>query len=292
MRVLVLGSNGQIGRCLQDQLKKNNFEIIYTSRKKIDISNFDDTRKKITNINPNVIVNASAYTNVDMAEEDMVNANIVNNLAIANLANISSTFGYWLIHISTDYVFDGKSTTPYSEKDKVNPQSAYGLSKLKGELAIRSSKCNYLIFRTSWVFSEYGNNFLSNMLKLGSSNKKLSIISDQLGCPTYAQDFAKVIDTVLGKIYNKKIYSDLFHFCGDQPCSWYDFANYIFEEAKILGFKTPNSLNPISTEMYPAKAARPLYSVLDCKKIKKSLKIDLSNWRNGIKEALLNIKSK
>ena len=292
MRVLVLGSNGQIGRCLQDQLKTNNFEIIYTSRKEIDISNFEETKKKITNINPSIIINASAYTNVDKAEEDIVNSNIVNNLAVANLANISFEFGYWLIHISTDYVFDGKSTTPYSEKDKVDPQSVYGFSKLKGELSIKSSKCNYLIFRISWVFSEYGNNFLINMLKLGSSNKKLNIVSDQQGCPTYAQDFAKIINIVLVKIYNKKIHSDLFHFCGDQQCSWYDLASYIFEEAKILGFKTPEYLNSISTEAYPTKAARPLYSVLECKKIKKILGIDLSNWRSGIKDALLNIKFK
>lgn len=292
MRVLVLGSNGQIGRCLQDQLKINNFEIIYTSRKDIDISNFKETKKRITNINPSIIINASAYTNVDKAEEDMVNANIVNNLAVANLANISSVFGYWLIHISTDYVFDGKSTTPYSEIDKVDPQSVYGFSKLKGELAIKSSKCNYLIFRISWVFSEYGNNFLINMLKLGSSNKKLNIVSDQQGCPTYAQDFAKIINIVLEKIYNKKIHSDLFHFCGDQQCSWYDFASYIFEEAKILGFKTPDYLNSISTKVYPTKATRPLYSVLECKKIKKTLGVDLSNWRSGIKDVLLNIKLK
>jgi len=292
LRVLILGSNGQIGRCLQDQLKINNFEIIYTSRKEIDISNFEETKKKITNINPHIIINASAYTNVDKAEEDIVNANIINNLAVANLANISSVFGYWLIHISTDYVFDGKSTTPYSEKDKVDPQSVYGISKLKGELAIKASKCNYLIFRISWVFSEYGNNFLINMLKLGLSNKKLNIVSDQQGCPTYAQDFAKMINIVLGKIYNKKIHSDLFHFCGDQQCSWYDFASYIFEEAKILGFKTPDYLNSILTEVYPTKATRPLYSVLECKKIKKILGIDLPNWRNGIKDALLNIKLK
>lgn len=290
MRVLVLGRNGQLGRCLQDQLKKNNFEIIYTSREEIDISNFEDTKKKITHINPSVIVNASAYTNVDMAEEDMLNANIVNNLAVANLANISSIFGYWLVHVSTDYVFEGNSTTPYSENDKVNPQCVYGFSKLKGELAIKSSKCNYIIFRTSWIFSEYGNNFLSKMLKLGSSNQKISVVSDQVGCPTYAQDFAKVIIIFLEKIYYKKLNSDLFHFCGNQSCSWYDFANYIFEEAKTLGFKTPNSLNPISTSMYPTKAARPSYSVLDCKKIKKAVKIDLSNWRWGVKKALLNIR--
>lgn len=290
MRVLVLGCNGQIGRCLQDQLKKNYFDIIYTSRKEIDISNFDDTKKKITKINPGVIVNACAYTNVDMAEKDEVAANIVNNLAVTNLANISSKFGYWLIHISTDYVFDGKSTTPYSETDRVDPQNAYGFSKLKGELGIISSECNYLIFRISWVFSEYGNNFLKNILKLGSSNKTLSIVGDQLGCPTYAQDFAKVIDIALREIYNKKIQSDLFHFCGDQPCTWYDFSKYIFEEAEILGFKTPKSLISISTEKYPTIAIRPLYSVLDCKKIKTSLKINLSNWRSGIKKALLNIK--
>lgn len=289
MRVLILGSNGQVGRCLKDQLKKNNFEIIYTSRNEIDISNFEDTKKKIININPSVIINASAYTNVDMAEDDIVNANIINHLAIANLANISSIFGNWLIHISTDYVFDGKSAKPYSEKDKVDPKSVYGFSKLKGELAIKSSKCNYIILRTSWVFSEYGNNFLNNMLKLGSTNKKLNIVSDQMGCPTYAQDFAKVINTILKKIFSKKINSGLFHFCGDKPCSWYEFAKYIFEEAQILGFKTPNSINPISTLMYPTKAARPSYSVLNCEKIKKVLKIDLSNWRHGVKKALLNI---
>ena len=168
MKILLLGSKGQLGRCLNDQLKNSDHEVIYTSRKQIDIVDFEETKSKILEISPDIIINATAYTAVDKAEEDQETANLVNHLAVKNIAEICSQQSYWLIHVSTDYVFDGKANIPYKEDDKTNPKSVYRETKLKGELAIKASNCKYIIIRTSWVYSEYGNNFLKTMLNLGS----------------------------------------------------------------------------------------------------------------------------
>ena len=160
MKILVLGCKGQLGQCLGDQLSHTEHEVVYTSREQIDISDFFATKNKIFEIAPDVVINATAYTAVDKAEEGQETAKLINHLAVANIANISNLLGNWLIHFSTDYVFDGNSYVPYKEDDLTNPQGVYGITKLKGELAIQSSGCKHIIIRTSWVFSEYGNNFL------------------------------------------------------------------------------------------------------------------------------------
>ena len=193
MKILVLGCKGQLGRCLNDQLKNTHHEVIYTSREQIDIANFEQTKNQILKNSPDIIINATAYTAVDKAEEDQKNAKLINHLAVKNIAHICNQQGCWLIHVSTDYVFDGKAKIPYKEVDETNPQGVYGETKLKGELAIRSSGCKHIIIRTAWVFSEYGNNFLKTMLRLGAERDELSIVGDQVGCPTYAQDIAKAI---------------------------------------------------------------------------------------------------
>lgn len=286
MRVLVLGSQGQLGNCLSDVLKCSEFEISYKSRKEIDISNFQKTKNQIFKLNPEVIINASAYTKVDDAEENYLDAFMINHLAVSNIASICFDIDCWLIHISTDYVFDGQSNIPYKESSHTNPQSIYGRSKLDGENAIIKSGCNYIIIRTAWVFSEYGNNFAKTMLRLANDNEELRVISDQIGCPTYAIDIAYAIEKILNKIKLKNCSSNIYNYCGDIPCSWHHFAVSIFKEAKKFGFRTPQIIYSVESATYETKASRPKYSVLDCSKILHDFEIYPSNWRNGIKKML------
>jgi len=283
MKILVLGSKGQLGQCLKDQLAITDHDVVYTSRGKIDIADFEATKNRILEIAPDVVVNAIAFTAVDKAEEEHQAADRINHLAAANIASICNRLDCWLIHISTDYVFDGISEVPYKEHNRTNPQGVYGDSKFKGEVAIDASGCKYLIIRTAWVYSEYGNNFLKTMLRLGADRDELSIVGDQIGCPTYAQDIAKSIVSILSCLDLKGSLSGIYHYCGDEPCSWYDFARAIFLEAEVQGFKTPSYVMSITTADYPTPAIRPAYSVLDCSKIESCFDVSRSNWRDGIK---------
>jgi len=283
MKILVLGSKGQLGQCLKDQLAITEHDVAYTSRGQIDISEFEVTKAQILEISPDIVINATAYTAVDKAEEEHQVAVRINHLAVANIASICKQLDCWLIHVSTDYVFDGNSEVPYKEDNPTNPQGVYGGSKLKGEAAIESSGCKYLIIRTAWVYSEYGNNFLKTMLRLGADRDELSIVGDQIGCPTYAQDIAKSIVSILSCLDLKSLSSGIYHYCGDEPCSWYDFARAIFLEAEVQGLKTPSYVKSITTADYPTPAIRPAYSVLDCTKIESVFDVPRSNWRDGIK---------
>ena len=285
MKVLVLGSKGQLGCCLADQLSDTDYEVIYTSRSEIDMADLAQTKVNITNLRPNIIINASAYTAVDKAEDDQQEADKINHLAVANIASTCGEIGCWLIHISTDYVFDGAASHPYGENAETNPQGVYGDSKLKGEVAIQSSGCKHLIIRTAWVYSEYGNNFLKTMMRLGADRDELSVVGDQIGCPTYAQDIAKTIVSILSGLDLKRS-SGIYHYCGDEPCSWYEFALAIFLEADIHGLKTPSSVKSITTAEYPTPAIRPTYSVLDCTNIESVFHVTRSNWRDGIKTVI------
>lgn len=289
MKILVLGCKGQLGRCLNDQLANTNHEVIYTSREQIDISDFEQTKRKVLEFSPDLIINATAYTAVDKAEEDQKTANLINNLAVKNIADICNQLDCWLIHVSTDYVFDGNSKVPYKEDDKTNPQGSYGQTKLKGELAIQSSGCKYIIIRTAWVFSEYGSNFLKTMLRYGAERDELSIIGDQIGCPTYAQDIARSIVKIVPQLSSRK-YNGIYHYCGDQPCSWYDFANAIFELAMTYNSKIPSIVNSIETSAYPTPAKRPSFSVLNCSKIKNNFGVHTSNWHAGIGRVISKLK--
>lgn len=289
MRVLVLGSNGQLGCCLSDQFNCTEHELIYTSREEIDIADLDATKVKIADINPCVVINASAYTAVDKAEEEWQVADLINHLAVANIANTCKELECWLIHVSTDYVFDGAASEPYRETDITNPQSVYGESKLNGEYAVQASGCKYLIIRSAWIFSEYGNNFLITMLRLGDDRDELSLVGDQIGCPTYAQDLAKAIVQMLNYLADESIVG-LYHFCGSEQCSWFQFGNEIFRSAIELGFSSPDILHEIITEDYPTPARRPAYSVLDSRKVLKVFGIKPSDWRAGISRALVHLR--
>jgi dTDP-4-dehydrorhamnose reductase len=289
MKILVLGCKGQLGRCLNDQLVNTDHEVIYTSREQIDIADFEVTKSKILEFSPDLIINATAYTAVDKAEEDQKTANLINHLAVKNIADICNQLGCWLIHVSTDYVFDGNAKVPYKEDDQTNPQSAYGETKLNGELAIQASECKYIIIRTAWVFSEYGNNFLKTMLRLGADRDELSIVGDQIGCPTFAQDIARSIVEIVTQLNSLKE-NGIYHYCGDQPCSWYDFANAIFDQAMTNNLKIPSIVNSIKTSAYPTPAKRPAFSVLDCSKIENNFGVLASNWHDGIGQVISKLK--
>ena len=216
-------------------------------------------------------------------------ANLINHLAVSNIANICHKLDCWFIHFSTDYVFDGTSTLPYKEDFQTNPQGVYGSTKLKGEIAIKSSACKYIIIRTAWVFSEYGNNFLKTMLRLGAELDELSIVNDQIGAPTYAQDIAKAITSLLTYLSDGFDCQGVYHYCGDTPCSWFDFATEIFNQAKVLEYRVPETLKAVTTSQYPTLAKRPIFSVLDNHKGFKKFKFHPSNWRKSINTVLLKL---
>jgi dTDP-4-dehydrorhamnose reductase len=289
MKILVLGCKGQLGKCLNDQLANTDLEVIYTSREQIDIANFEITKCKILEFSPDLIINATAYTAVDKAEEDHEMADLINHLAVKNIADICNHLECWLIHVSTDYVFDGNSDVPYKEDDETNPQGVYGETKLKGELEIKASGCKHIIIRTAWVYSEYGNNFLKTMLRLGAERDELNIVGDQIGCPTYAQDIARSIVEITPQL-NSREYNGIYHYCGDQPCSWYDFANAIFDQAMTNNLKIPSIANPIETSAYPTPAKRPAFSVLNCSKIENDFGVHASNCHDGIGQVIKKLK--
>jgi dTDP-4-dehydrorhamnose reductase len=266
MKILILGGNGQLGKSLQ-KIFGNNYEIWISSKKEIDISKFKDTEKSILSFKPNIIINASAYTAVDNAEKNPEKAFLVNHESVNNLSKICFKINCLLIHISTDYVFDGKSNKPYFEDDITNPMSIYGKSKLLGENSIIDSGCKYIIIRTAWLFSEYGSNFLKTMLKL-SKNKSLKIVTDQIGCPTYVHDLAKVIFKISSKHDTSRNYKKVYHFCGNESVSWFDFAQTIFEINSRDDNQSKNlKLYKINSSELNYLAPRPKYSILNSQKI-------------------------
>ena len=287
MKVVVLGAKGQLGRCLSDQLVGTIHDVTLAAREDIDIADLEGAKAKLLTLNPDVVINASAYTAVDKAEEEADKANEVNNVAVGNLAQICGSINSVLIHISTDYVFDGLAQTAYKESAQPNPQSVYGKTKLLGELAIQESGCNYLIIRTAWVFSEYGNNFLKTMLRLGVERDKLNVVGDQIGCPTYAQDIAKAIVTILAGIEAHNVSWGIYHYCGEEVTSWFGFAEAIFEEAKQAGLIiTSPKLAEITTLEFPTLAKRPAFSVLDSSHIQADWSVQPSDWKAAIKKSL------
>jgi len=262
MRILLTGANGQLGRCIQDRVPKG-CEIYAASSAELDITNADKVLSVVSEFKPNVIINAAAYTAVDKAESESDLAMLVNAVGPENLAIAAKEHRARLIHVSTDYVFDGNSETPYLESDPTNPLGCYGKSKLDGELAVAKVLPDSIILRTAWVFSEYGNNFLKTMLRLGSERETLGIVADQYGCPTYAGDIAIAIFQLI----NKNSEGGIYHYCGDRSVSWHQFAEEIFHQAVSLN-KLPGSpsLNPLSTNEYPTQALRPAYSILSTSK--------------------------
>lgn len=279
MKVLLTGANGQLGQCFQDRLP-DGWEVWATDTSELDITNKDLVLAAVNKYKPDVIVNAAAYTAVDKAENDIETARLVNKNGPENLAIAARINGAILVHVSTDYVFDGSASIPYTECDDTNPLGVYGLTKLEGEVAVANVLPSAIILRTAWVFSEYGNNFVKTMLRLAKDRDSLGIVSDQRGCPTYAGDIANAIILLVQNNSD----GGIFHFCGDEEVSWSEFAQAIFDTAVKAGILSqPPIINGLTTEQYPTPAKRPAYSTLNCSKIA-GYGITTSQWRKALAE--------
>ena len=280
--ILVTGANGQLGSELR-VLKSNypSYNFIFTNSEQLDITAHSAVEKYIDKNSITAIINCAAYTAVDKAETDSTKANAINHLAVENLAKISKARGVTLIHISTDYVFDGTSDRPYAEEDVPNPQSVYGKTKLAGEKAMqRVNPTNSIIIRTSWLYSCYGTNFVKTMLRLGKEKNEISVIADQKGTPTYANDLARTILEILPKIKNKDV--EIYHYSNEGICSWYDFAKAIFALKKMT-----IKVDPIKSAEFPARTKRPHYSILNKRKIKETFQIKIPSWEDSLAKCLL-----
>lgn len=279
IKVVVTGSNGQLGNCIKS-ISKNYSSIAFSfmDSNSLDITNQTNINNVFLDAHYDYCINCAAYTAVDKAEEDNANATKVNVQGPKNLALACVKSKTILIHVSTDFVFNGESNIPYIETHETNPISVYGLTKRQGEIEIASILPEHYIFRTSWLYSEFNNNFVKTMLKLGADRDKLTIISDQIGTPTYAKDLAKAIVTV---ITSKKDNFGIYNYSNEGVASWYDFAKAIFEIKQ-----TNIVVEPIPTSSYPTPAKRPFYSVLDKEKVKKTFSINIPYWRTSLKSCL------
>ncbi|AWH89671.1 dTDP-4-dehydrorhamnose reductase [Limnobaculum parvum] len=278
MRVLLTGADGQLGRCFQDRLPVG-WVIRETDAKTLDITDSLAVFAEVDSFKPDLIVNAAAYTAVDKAESESEIASLVNVDGARNLANAALRVNAKFIHISTDYVFDGNAVTPYQETDVTNPLGIYGKTKLDGELSVLAVNDESIVIRTAWVFSEYGNNFVKTMLRLGVDRACLGVVADQRGCPTYAGDIANAI---LLLVQNSNVKGGIYHYCGDKDVSWFEFAEAIFKQAKMVGYSGSPEVKGITTKDYPTPAARPKYSILNCQKIKQYSGIEESDWRTAL----------
>lgn len=263
MKILLTGANGQLGRCLADKVSTAD-TVLSLGSQELDISDLPSVIATVTEFRPDVIINAAAYTAVDKAENEPEQAAKVNAHGPENLALAAKQVSARLVHVSTDYVFDGNSNVPYLETDAVNPPGVYGESKLAGELLVKSILPEAIILRTAWVFSEYGNNFVKTMLRLAKDRAELGVVADQTGCPTYAGDIAAAIL----KLIENNAPGGIYHYCGDRSVSWAEFAQAIFAVGEKSGVLSRQpTVNFISTAQYPTPAKRPAYSVLSTDKI-------------------------
>jgi dTDP-4-dehydrorhamnose reductase len=271
--ILVTGSNGQLGF----ELKKffNITETIFTDRASLDISSREKVSLFFEQNKIRAIVNCAAYTLVDQAEENVEMAYLVNEKAVVLLGEMAKKYNIPLVHISTDYVFNGNCFKPLHEDDVTGPKTVYGKSKLAGELKLLDLNISGIIIRTSWLYSEHGNNFVKTILKYGQEREKLNVVYDQVGSPTNAFELAQTISNILPKLYNKKM--EVYHFSCEGAVSWYDFA--IALKAKY-NFKA--SINPIESHEYPTKTPRPHYSVLSKEKIKKEFNMTIPHWLDSL----------
>jgi dTDP-4-dehydrorhamnose reductase len=284
MVVLVTGANGQLGQAIEF-ISGNYPEInfVFCDSSELDITNKENCRETFIKYKPNFCINTAAYTAVDKAESEPQKAHLINVIGPTNLAEICKENGVVLLHISTDFVFDGNQTKPYTEMDTPNPTSVYGQTKLDGEKAIQEILKQHFIIRTSWVYSQFGNNFIKTMLRLASERDSLSVVNDQLGTPTNAVDLAEVLIKIVSS--NHQLITSnfgIYNFSNEGHCSWYDFAKKIFE---INNIKI--DLIPIPTSSYPTPAKRPTQSVLDKTKIKSVFCVIIDCWDESLKKTTL-----
>ena len=282
MNILVTGADGQLGNCMRNAAGNSKDNYIFTDVAELDITDADAVTAFVKENDINVIVNCAAYTNVDKAETDAAFAEKLNAEAVGNLADAIKSVDGTLIHISTDYVFGGDPyNTPCREDQKGTPTGVYGLTKLHGEQAIERSGCKALIFRTAWLYSEYGKNFVKTMLNLTATKPELKVVFDQTGTPTYAQDLADAIHDI---IENRKFEGNegIYHYSNEGVCSWYDFTKMI---AEIAG-NTECDIQPCRSDEFPSPVKRPAYSVLDKTKFKQTFGLRVPYWTDSLKRCM------
>lgn len=279
-KVLVTGANGQLGQALRIEKSLSNYEFYFTDIETLDISSEESILANIGLYKPDFIINCSAYTAVDKAEEENDEASIVNTTAVELLSGACYQNNIFLIHVSTDYVFDGRNYQPYNEGDSTNPLSVYGLTKLRGEEAMILSGCNGIIIRTSWLYSTTGSNFVKTILKYANERESLNVVFDQIGTPTYVNDLAETILNILPQCaFINGV--NTYHYSNEGVSSWYDFAKQIIDFAGINCH-----IYPVKSSEYPTKAQRPFYSVLDKSKIKADFNIFIPYWKDSLKKCI------
>ena len=284
MKILITGANGQLGNEMRVIAKSNTqHEFVFTDVQELNICDKDAVNAFFKEGHFDFVVNCAAYTAVTNAEKDFDKSLALNRDAVRNIGEAAAENGTKVIHISTDYVFDGTAHTPYTEDMPVNPQSVYGKTKYEGEAALTQSGCDYVIIRTAWLYSSFGNNFVKTMIKLGSTRDKLTVIFDQIGTPTYAADLAKAIMTVID---SKEFVTGTYHFSDEGVCSWYDFAKAIHKLYGINGCK----VLPLETKDYPDDTPRPAYSVLNKAKIKNTYKVSIPHWYESLEKCIRILK--
>ena len=288
MRVLITGSNGQLGLEIKElENSYNKIDFIFKDLPELDICNYEVLETFIIDHKINSVINCAAYTAVDKAEKDTEIAEKVNSIGVLNLVNALKKVDGKLIHISTDYVFDGDHFSPYKESDPVNPIGVYGKTKRAGELYVINSNIDSIVIRTSWLYSSYGSNFVKTMLRLGNEKENLGVIFDQVGTPTFAGDLANTCLEILTQ-ENRRIdeNSKLYHFSNEGVASWYDFAVAIMEISDIDCL-----VNPLETKDYPTLAKRPHYSILNKNKIKNDFNITIPYWRDSLVKCIEKLNS-
>lgn len=284
MNILVTGANGQLGREMRNVSAGSVDRYLFTDTSELDITNAKAVFAAVKGGHVDVIVNCAAYTNVDRAEDDEPTADLLNNRAVATLAQAAHEAAAVLIHVSTDYVFSGNSNTPCREDQPTDPLGAYGRTKLAGEQAVQAAGCRYLIFRTAWLYSPYGDNFVKTMRRLTAERDSLKVVFDQVGTPTYAGDLAALIRKVIdGRMFDRM---GIYHFSGEGVCSWYDFA---VEICRMFGNEC--DILPCHSDEFPSKVRRPHFSVLDKTKVKAAFGIKIPHWRQSLRRCVDEILS-
>ncbi|MCL6217385.1 dTDP-4-dehydrorhamnose reductase [Zunongwangia pacifica] len=280
-KILVTGGKGQLAKCIEKQGNAYELDFSFKSSSELDITKFEELKEAFIGHNYDYCINCAAYTQVDKAESQKEAANLINHLAVENLAKLCEAYKVTLIHISTDFVFSGEHSLPYLEDDKTNPLGVYGKTKLDGESRIQQNIKQFFIIRTSWLYSEFGNNFLKSMLNYGRKKQQLSVVYDQVGTPTYAMDLA---DLILKIIHSGSKNYGIYHFSNEGVASWYDFAFCIF---KLAGINC--DLIPIRSSEYLTAAKRPSFSVLDKSKVKNTFQLKIAHWQQSLSRAIKNI---
>lgn len=290
MRILVAGATGQVARCLVERGQASTHEVIAVGRPDLDVSDSISVERVMQDVRPDIVVNAAAHTAVEQAEDERVEAMSVNSLGASNLARAAASRHLPILHLSTDYVFDGTSPRPYLEDDEISPINAYGWTKLMGEEVVRDMNPKHLILRTSWVFSPFGGNFLKTMLKLAREHGEVRVVADQVGQPTYGLHIADALLAICDHLSDPSFDAPwgTYHMAASGEASWAEFAEDVFAQSAELGGQSAR-VCPVATKDYPTKAKRPLNSRLDTGKLLRAWGVSLPDWREGVRDCVRRV---